>query len=89
MKDVHANLAPIVLMGILVFIIGFFIIMSFILINEMIKKKNTDYEMPNGVICENDYSRGFSNNHEFSNCDDGKNYLNPEYWKEIKKEVTN
>lgn len=45
---------------------------------------NHQYEMPNGVICEKEWSTGFSSLHEFYDCEDGKTYLNPEYWTEIK-----
>lgn len=42
----------------------------------------TDYEMPNGVICETIF---YGDTKTFTNCLDGKIYINPEFYKEIKK----
>ena len=52
-----------------------------------VEQKNTEYELPNGVICEDISIYRYS--YTFSNCDDGKTYLNPDSWKKIKtkKEV--
>ena len=67
-----------------------FLIISIVLIILLIsvvviytfKESKTDYEMPNGVICKNLYS---GNTRIFSSCSDNQKYINPEYYREIKK----
>lgn len=47
----------------------------------------TSYKMPSGVICQSDKTTGggFGGaTHEFYDCSDGKTYVNPETYREVK-----
>lgn len=58
--------------------IGLFLLVGTMAFQESI----TDYKMPNGVICE---SIIYGDAKTFMQCSDGKKYINPEFYREIKK----
>ena len=61
-----------------------FIILLIALISfSAYEESKTDYKMPNGVICKDKLR--ISNRLEFSQCSDGKVYIDPESYKEIKR----
>ena len=61
-----------------------FLLMLYIAIFAVIayKKVTTDYKMPNGVICKDII---YGKTKTFTKCSDNQKYINPEYYKEIKK----
>lgn len=59
-------------------VIGVVVVFGILVFEEF----KTDYEMPNGVICETIF---YGDTKTFTNCLDGKKYINPEFYKEIKK----
>jgi len=69
--------------------IGAIMILGLVLWGEY-QESQTIYKMPNGVICELKLMKGggafsIGSTFEFKQCRDGKKYINPEYYKEIKK----
>lgn len=68
--------------------LGFILFLGLLFYAVFISYNCSRYEMPNGVICE--VSENGRDAHEFRYCSDGKEYINPEYFKykdicEVKK----
>jgi capsule polysaccharide export protein KpsE/RkpR len=63
-------------------IVIFLIIVFGLIYFAIISAERTTYKMPNGVICKTSTIVGRAT-HEFSDCSDGKEYVNPETYEEI------
>lgn len=57
-----------------------FILICFIAFTQF-DNVNIMYQMPNGIVCKDKY---FPQSITFYNCEDGKEYVDPEWFKEIK-----
>ena len=53
------------------------------LIKYSIEQDSWEYEMPNGIICQDSVEYGMRA-HEFKRCSDNKTYINPETYIIIK-----
>lgn len=49
---------------------------------SLMEEELTDYKMPNGIVCEDKIGRSTL---KFSECTDGKTYINPETYREVRK----
>ena len=65
-----------------------FVLIAILIGVSIVENSNTDYKMPDGVICKSDTitGGGFGGaTHEFSKCSNGKVYINPETYLEVKE----